>query len=181
MPELAKLNNKAPVFTPGDGSIVAYFQETEKGLLQLLARKPDGSTQVVLTSVKQEDEPDVPAYSRKVTISEKNFSVSYYVKSYITGAYGEIDELDLRPYVSCGSATGLTDNRFRYDYYFHQNGVIVSGAGVFKDKDGILGPGSMRYGTGQIKVIVSFPDADPGEIFITLIRDYSDYRREEAE
>ena len=181
MPELAKLNSKAPVFTPGDGSIVAYFQETEKGLLQLLARKPDGSTQVVLTSVKQEDAPDVPAYSRKVTISKKNFSVNYYVKSNIMGAYGEINKLDLRPYVSCGEVTGLTDNRFRYDFYFHQNGLIVSNASVPRGMDGILGPGNMRYGTGQIKVIVSFPDADPGEIFITLIRDYSDYRREEAE
>ena len=176
MPELAKLNNKAPVFTPGDGSIVAYFQETEKGLLQLLARKPDGKTQVVLTSIGKEDPVDVPAYSRKVTISKKDFSVKYYVKRYSMSVYGDIKKLDLRPYVSCGSATGLTDNRFRYDYYFHQNGVIVSGAGVFKDKDGILGPGLIKYGTGQIAVIVSFPDADPGEIFITLIRDYSEYR-----
>ena len=181
MPELAKLNNKAPVFTPGDGSIVAYFQETEKGLLQLLARKPDGSTQVVLTSIDKKDPVDVPAYSSKVTISKKNFSVKYYEKHYSQGVYGRIEELDLRPYVSCGSATGLTDNRFRYDFYFHQNGLIVSGASVPGGKDGILGPGAMRYGTGQIKVIVSFPDADPGEIFITLIRDYSNYRKEEAE
>ena len=176
MPELEKLNTQKPVFEPGDGTIVTYFQKNAEGLLQLVAAKPDGSTQVVLTSIKQEDAPDVPAYTNRVVISKKSFSVKFYVNRHDTKS-GESEALDLKPYVSCGSASGTSDTRFRYDFYYYHGVNSLSNVSIFNE--GEYGVFKLRrqsaYSTGRIKVIVSYPDAVPGEIDITLHRDYSNY------
>lgn len=177
MPELEKLNTQKPVFEPGDGTIVTYFQESAGGLLQLVAVKPDGDTQVVLTSIKQEDAPEVPAYTKRVVVSKKSFSVKFYVSRY-DDKRGESEALDLKPYVSCGNASGTSDTGFRYDFYYYHGVNSLSNVFFNKGEYGVFKLNSFSaYGTGRIKVIVSYPDAVPGEIDITLHRDYSNYER----
>ena len=174
MPELEDLEKTRPVTLPDEGSIITYFQETEDGLLQLLARKPDGETQVVLTSIGKEDSVDVPEYRRHVQVSQKRFSVKFYVNRR-NSAVGESESLDLKPYVSCGASSGTSDTGFRYDFYFYDGPNTMSRILFHDGEYGIFKLKGASYGYGRVKVIVSFPDADPGEIDITLHRDYSKY------
>ena len=177
MPKYEHIDKRSPVFIPGTGDVVTYYTTTEDGNLQMLAQKPDGSTSVVLTSIRKEPAPEIPQRVVPVIRTDKNkFDVKFYMQRTPTGVTGYTKDLNLRDYVHVyNNADDPNDSCLWFDFYAGHRNDLKPAVHLYSTNTGILEFDDTKfYGTAAY-CIVSYPGASSLTLLFSIHRDYTYY------
>ena len=178
MPKYVHTDELIRAFTPGTGDIVTYFTITKDGNLQMLAKKPDGSTSVVLTSIRKEPAPEIPQRVVPVILADKNkFDVKFYMQRTPTGVIGYTKALNLRDYVHVyNNADDPNASHLWFDFYLgYRSDPYETSVHLYSTNSGIFElNNNFPYGTAA-RCIVSYPGASSITLFFRIHRDYTYY------